>query len=116
MKHFIYIPFFTMFFFVGQLSAHEGGHGPIPPIGAVVVAKDVTEQFVKYDSGLGFGKLPESWATIHAKNISIHERGEGYYIVSLKNEAEKKTFYVLMSSSGEVYDADFTGKFEGLKK
>jgi len=45
----------------------------------------------------------------------IHKKGDGYYIVGLTNIKEEKSLFILMSISGEVYDANFTGNFPGLK-
>jgi len=49
------------------------------------------------------------------KNVVIYTKGTGYIVVSVLNESEKKTLYILMSESGEVFDANFTGKFDGIK-
>lgn len=67
------------------------------------------------DGGLGFGKLPESWGKVPAKNVKLNKKGNGYYIVAVTNDTEKKTLYVLMSAEGEAYDVNFTGEFKKLK-
>jgi hypothetical protein len=43
------------------------------------------------------------------------KKGSGYYLVSVLNTVEEKTLYVLMSDAGEVYNANFTGEFDGIK-
>ncbi len=99
-----------------QLSyAHPGGHGPIKQQQAIMLAAEVASQFVDFDPGLGFGKLAASWKEIPQQDQRLHVNGEGYYIVSIHNRKVVKTLYVLMSNEGEVYDANFTGKFQGLK-
>lgn len=95
-------------------SDHE--HSYITEPAALVVAQKTLIQLTEKDAGLGFGKLPASWAEVPAKNVKLHKNGDGYYIVSATNEAEVKTLYVLISSEdGAVYDANFTGEFQNLK-
>lgn len=97
------------------LFAHsDHSQEPVSEAATLEIAADVANHLSSRDAGLGFGQLPTSWASIPKKNIAIHKKGEGYYIISLLNDSEKKTLYVLMSDSGEVYDANFTGKFEGV--
>ncbi|MBL4798135.1 MAG: hypothetical protein JKY50_12020 [Oleispira sp.] len=101
-------------------SATAFGHGshshdPISPEKAQVVATKVANQFTSMDPGLGFGKLPLNWLDLPAEQSSMHKKGKGYYIVKLDNSDEKKSLYILMSITGEVYDANFTGEFKDLK-
>lgn len=95
--------------------SHAGGHGPVDEKQAIAIASDVVEQFVDSDPGLGFGKLDKSWKNVAKRSAKIHKKGNGYYIVSILNTENAKTLYFLLSISGEVYDANFTGEFEGLK-
>jgi len=100
----------------GSLAFAHGNHPkPINQAEAFQVAGNVASRFVTQDPGLGFGKLPESWNNIAPTAINMHKRGKGYYIVALPNEAEKKTLYVLMDTTGKVFDVNFTGTFKGLK-
>lgn len=97
--------------------AHEGhDHSFITEPAATVVGKDYSVQLTQKDGGYGFGKLPESWRKVPAKNAKLHRNGDGYYIVTVTNDVEQKTLYVLMTSNGEVYDANFTGEFNDLKQ
>ena len=95
--------------------AHGGGHGPISQFKAVTIALDAVDQFTTFDSGLGFGKLDSSWKGLSRDTATIVTKGQGYYIVSVANKAEGKTMYVLMSASGDIYDANFTGEFPKVK-
>ena len=95
--------------------AHSGGHGPIDEGQARAIAADVADQFADSDPGLGFGRLAASWKGIDLEAAKIHVKGAGYYIVALENQAEHKTLYVLMSSTGSVFDANFTGEFPKVK-
>jgi hypothetical protein len=97
-----------------SLFAHSD-HGPISESAAQSLALDVATNLTTRDAGLGFGQLPITWASVPAENIAITKKGKGYYIILVLNESEKKTLYVLISDVGEVYDANFTGEFEGVK-
>ena len=99
-----------------QVMAHaDHEHHYITEGTALVVAKKTVAMLTEKDAGLGFGKLAESWAAVAADKIKLHKNGDGYYIVSVANDAEEKTLYVLMSSEdGGVYDANFTGEFSKL--
>lgn len=101
--------------FTSTAFGHGGSHDPIAPETAQKVATYVANQFTEMDPGLGFGKLPQSWLNLSVDHASMHKKGKGYYIVKLDNTKEKKSLYVLMAISGEVYDANFTGEFKGLK-
>lgn len=98
-----------------NVLAHGGGHGPISPRKAVSIALDATDQFTSFDSGLGFGKLSSNWKGLSRDTSKIVTKGEGYYIVSVANKADGKTMYVLISASGDIYDANFTGIFPKVK-
>lgn len=99
-----------------MVMAHEGhDHRFITEPAAIVVGKDYSVQLTQEDGGFGFGKLPESWRKVPAKNAKLHRNGDGYYIVAVTNDTEQKTLYVLMTSNGDVSNANFTGKFKGLE-
>ncbi len=83
---------------------------------ALGVAIGASKHLTTKDAGLPFGLLPASWATLNQDKAAISEKGEGYYIVSVKNEEEKKTLFLLIGTNGNVYDANFTGLFKGLQK
>lgn len=95
--------------------AHSGGHGPIPPEMAKVIALDAAGQFTSFDAGLGFGQLSSGWKELGEETANIKTKGNGYYIVSVENKAEGKTLYLLISASGEIYDANFSGEFPKVK-
>jgi len=105
-----------------QLSAH-GDHDHVhdfylPQIisesVAVIIAQRAASRMSKTDVGLGFGQLSESWSAIPDDGLSIYKKGSGYYVVSVRNDTEKKTLFVLMSNVGEVYDANHSGEFKGI--
>lgn len=109
--------FLLCFLFSAQLSTAHGPHGheKITEFAATGIASDVATHLSTIDGGLGFGKLPESWGKIKTGSVKLHKKGEGYFIMAVTNNIEKKTLYVLMSTTGDVYDANFSGEFEGVK-
>jgi hypothetical protein len=94
--------------------AHES-HTHVSDQSVLAVAKDAAAQLTAKDQGLGFGKLPASWNDVPLKNAKIHKKYPDYYVVAVKNDIEKKTIYFVISSEGDVYDANFTGEFKNLK-
>ena len=118
MKKFASIVLVSLLACTHQVMAHDDHeHAYITEGAAIVVAQKTVVTLTQKDAGLGFGKLPASWAALPAEKVKLHKNGTGYYIVSAKNDAEAKTLYVLMSSEdGEVYDANFTGEFKDLEQ
>ena len=98
-----------------SFSHSDHSDGPINENKAFVIAKSVTHQFTQNDPGLGFGLLSESWRQLESSDYKMYKKGAGYYIVSVTNNLEKRSLYVLMAENGEVYDANFTGEFKGIK-
>ncbi len=58
--------------------------------------------------------LDASWENTAENDKKISKKGNGYYIVSFAGKSTK-ILYVLISDRGEVYDANYSGKFEDLK-
>jgi hypothetical protein len=115
MKRLFILAIFSALFSVQQVSAH-GSHKPISEQAALELGVEISHQMISSDAGLGFGKLAQSWkSVVIGDDVKLDQRGSGYYVVSIVNTVEKKTLYVLMSHTGEVYDANFTGDFEGLE-
>jgi len=116
MKLFTAICTFILLVGFQQAYAH-GSHAstPITDTAALQLAKETAIQLTQSDAELGFGKLPDSWSQTSDSSVKIFKKGSSYFIVSVANTEEEKTLYVLVSSDGEVYDANFTGKFEGLE-
>lgn len=95
--------------------AHGGGHGPINPFKAVSIALETTERFTRFNPGLGFGTLDSSWKGLSRDTSKVVTEGKGYYIVSVENKDAGKTLYILMSTLGRIYDANFSGEFPRVK-
>lgn len=89
-------------------------HPSIEPLEAQQAAVRAAEYFSKNDAGLGFGKLKSSWGELSFDRSKVVKTGEGYFIVSVDNDDEKQTLFVLISDEGDIYDANFTGEFPKL--
>lgn len=105
---------FTGMLFSASALAHQS-HVHLSDQSAPGVGLKAAADLTKKDAGLGFGKLPASWAAVPVKNAKIHKKGKGYYVVAVTNGEEKKTLYVLISDEGEAYDANFTADFNDIK-
>lgn len=115
MKRLMAVFSFSMFLSIPPTIAHEGHeHSFVTETVAIEIGRDYSVRFTQKDGGYGFGKLPESWSNVPAKNAKLHKNGDGYYIVSVTNDAEQKTLYVLMTSNGDVNNANFNGEFKEL--
>ena len=95
--------------------AHPGGHGPVDEQHAMTLARDVAGRLTEFDAGLGFGQLKESWKSLPENAAFIQTRGEGYFIIGVTNQKENRTLFLLISATGAIFDANFTGVFEGLQ-
>jgi len=100
---------------LSSMALSHGSHTPVSPAEALNIAKHVAVKLSEEDRGMGFGKLDESWNSVPEDNIRIDKTGPGFYIVTIENSSEERTLYVLMSNTGEVYDANFSGNFEGIE-
>ena len=117
MKNPIFALLFGFLSGVTSVIAHEGhDHSYITETSAVDVAKNYSIQLTGTKGEFEVDSLPESWREVPAKNAKLHKNGDGYYIVAVENAKEQKTLYVLMTSNGDVYGANFTGEFAILKR
>ncbi len=115
-KILVVIGFWIMSLVYGQaVLAHGDGHAAINDEQAVTVATAAVAELVASDVGLGFGKLDPSWNRVSKNAKRVESKKGGYYIVSVQNKGEGRTLFILMSEGGAVYDANFTGKFEGVQ-
>jgi len=110
------LSFFAVTVMTSQLAfAHGDGHGhaQMSTEQAISAASETAKAIVEQNIKIAGGKLDASWANVADSDKSISSKGNGYYIISLKNEG--KTLYILLSDEGEFYDANFIGTFEGLE-
>ena len=100
-----------------SVTAHEGhSHSYITESAAIAAGQDYSTQLIGKNGEFDAGMLPESWRNVTSKNAKLHTNGDGYYIVTVFNELEQKTLYVLMTSNGDIYGANFSGEFAILNQ
>lgn len=100
--------------------SHGGGHGhaheeakTINESEAIATASKALPQLIEQSHEVDGLPLDQSWSDF-AQTGAIYKKGNGYFIVSFVGN-DKQTLYLLISDSGELYDANFSGEFEGLK-
>lgn len=99
-----------------QPGYSHGDHGAPPPIAKEAVqnnARDEIKLLIERNYKVEEQLLDPSWLKTGAGKL--FKQGPGYYIFSYENPAQKKTLYILMADSGDFYDANFSGKFEGVE-
>lgn len=111
MKQCLSILFYLIMWVCQPSFASDTNHTGIAETQAIRLGGEVAKRLAFQDAGLGFGQLPQSWLSIPTKDITLHKKGNGYYIIAVENKSNQKTLYVLMSWEGEVYDANLTGDF-----
>lgn len=84
--------------------------------GTIAAASKAVDAIIKQKQPVEGAALDAAWSATADANKKISKKGNGYYVVSFDNKAAGKTLYVLLSHSGELYDANYSGKFEGLKE
>jgi hypothetical protein len=73
------------------------------------------EALIQQKYEVGGEVLDESWARVTDNSKAIEKKGPDYMIVSVGHPSENKRLFLLFSNQGELYDANFTGNFEGLE-
>lgn len=119
MKTLLFLLFTAVLISPHQAAAH-GDHEYQEPRAiseavAFIVAQRASISMSRKDAGLGFGQLSESWSAVPDEDLSMHKKGAGYYVVSVFNKSENQTLYILMSETGDVYDANLIGIFDGIE-
>ena len=122
----IFFPIFATPF--AQAAIGHGGHGAgggahsAPPVvtyieeqAAIVAASKFVKTLVTQKIRVAGAPLASSWLDTSEEKKSIHKKTKGYYVVAFVAENKKQTLYILLSDTGQFYDANFTGKFTILK-
>jgi hypothetical protein len=97
-----------------SLCLSHGNHKSINTDEAKGIAQETIVKLTEQDAGLPFGKLPKSWAEVKESEIVVVQQVKGFYLVNVLNKQLNKTLTLLIAGNGEVYDANFSGKFEGI--
>lgn len=98
---------------VSSMAFSHSDHGaPLNDVQAISKATEYVGMIVEKPELMAALKLDSSWKKVTDKKV--HKKSVRYFIVSLHNASQKKTLYVLLSTYGELYDANFSGVFKGL--
>ncbi|SFM04627.1 DUF6488 family protein [Nitrosomonas communis] len=100
-------------------NTHTHSHGSqtkkLNDKGALAAASEGVAAIIEQKQPVEGELLDEAWGNTPEEGKKISKKGKGYYIVSFDNKVSNKALYVLMSDTGEIYDANYSGKFDGLK-
>jgi len=92
--------------------SHSNHSAPLNDKQAIEKAIEYTGMIIEKPEAIKGVTLDDSWKTV--TETKIHKKDLRYFIVSLYNTSQGKTLYVLLSTYGEFYGANFTGAFKGL--
>lgn len=113
---------FTLILLSASLSYAGPGHGhshgapvQLDDKGLISAASQGISAIVKQKHQIEGKALDEAWINTPDSEKSISKKGRGYSIVKFENKITKQNLFILLSDAGQVYDANFTGQFSGLK-
>lgn len=96
-----------------NLAFSHSSHGaPLNDQQASEKAIEYTGMIVEKSTAIKGVTLDDSWQAV--TETKIYKKNLRYFVVSLYNASQEKTLYLLINSSGEFYDANFDGVFEGI--
>lgn len=111
--------------YAGPDHDHSHGHGDgkhthshakkLDDQGALAAASEGVTAIIKQNHPIEDTLLDSTWGNTANVDQKISKKGSGYYIVSFNNKESGKVLYVLISDTGEIYDANFSGRFDGLE-
>ncbi len=106
---------FILLFSPALSFAHIGGHAYLLTDEEVIpVAKEHVAFLIQEGQEIdGAGKLDPAWNKVSKSHKKV-TKYEGFYIVSFEEPKLKKTFYLLLAATGDLYGINDTGIFEDL--
>ena len=111
--------------YAGPSHHHEHGHDhghshgtqtKLDDNGAIAAASKGVSAIIGQKQLIAGAALDAAWEKTASTAKSVSEKGKGYFIVKFDSQDTGKSLYLLLSDAGEVYDANYTGQFAGLKK
>ena len=99
----------------GGAHAHNAPAQMIDENSAIAAASSAVTMLVEQKQSVEGAPLNAAWKETVEADKKIIKKGNGYFIISFDNKSVEKTLYFLLSNTGEIYDANYSGKFEGLK-
>lgn len=89
---------------------------PLDDKGAIVAAGQAVKNLRHQGLPVEGLVLEADWEQIGDSEKKLNKKGPGYFIVSINNVSLKKKLYVLLSETGDLYDANYNGQFKGVEK
>ena len=118
-KYIAFLIFASLLFFLQDVYGHGGGshgHAPLNEQEAIISATEHIALIIKHKIPIEDGEVNSSWKKIPETNKSVSVKGDGYYIIAIEHPGQDKTLYLLITAYGELYDANFSGNFEGVNE
>lgn len=81
--------------------------------GVINAASQAVSKLVQQKQLIEGSPLDKKWSAVLPENKYIFQKGKGYYIV--KFTVADKSLYILLRDNGDIYDANFSGQFVGLR-
>lgn len=82
---------------------------------AVDVASHYLVSIVEHKTPIEGAALDESWLKVADSDKAVVCQAAWYYVISLHNAEADKTLYMLISTKGRLYKANYNGEFPGLE-
>lgn len=101
---------------------HDHGHGhshampaEMSKADALEAASGAIDALIQQQYEVEGAVLGNEWRTVTNNHKEIVTDTGDYIIVGVKHPTESKKLYLLFSKAGELFDANFSGQFEGLE-
>ena len=99
----------------GSTHSHSEAAAKLDEEGAISVATKALAAIIENKQPVEGTPLDAAWGNTAIADKKISKKGNGYYIVSFDIKGAGRTLYVLLSDTGEIFDANYSGKFKDLK-
>ena len=99
-------------------GGHDHGPAPAPKLddkGILAAATKAVSALIDQKIQIEGAPLAAEWKNIPEADKKIGKTGKGYRIVAFADTKAGKTLHLLVSDTGALYDANYTGVFKGLK-
>lgn len=94
----------------------HGNHGAhFDEAGAIDLASRYLVSMVKNKTPIEGKALDQSWLKVPASEMKVVKQASWYYVVAVRNASAKKKLFMLISTKGKLYRANFSGKFPGFE-
>ena len=99
----------------GSTHEHHKTVQMIDENSAIIIASRALAILVEQKQSIAGEPLNAAWKETAQTNKKVKKKGHDYYIISFDHNEFEESLYILLSNKGELYDANYSGHFEGLK-